>query len=85
MQLVQQSHFVVLHGTEDVVKMAALIIAVVVEVVVEFAIVQVLVVVVEELDVEVLLVLVGQLFTSPLIIPVRFIRPESEVLHQHVK
>ena len=35
MQLVQQSHLVVLHGTEDVVEVAALVVAVVVEVVEE--------------------------------------------------
>ena len=33
----------------------------------------------------VVLVLVGQLFTSPLIMPDWILRPESEVLHQHVE
>ena len=69
LQLVQQLHLVLLHRTVDVVEVVVLLVLVFVEAGVEV----------------VVLVLVGQLFTSPLIMPDWILRPESEVLHQHVE
>ena len=69
LQLVQQSHLVLLHRTVDVVEVVVLLVLVFVEAGV----------------VVVVLVLVGQLFTSPLIMPDWILLPESEVLHQHVE